>query len=60
MREAVRQTLLMHGIEVDKKDYPYVEVQVQLIRQLEKMLADADLRDTVPALVYRAAEVYKE
>lgn len=52
MREAIRQALSFRSIEVDKADFPYVELQVQLIRQLESHLKATDLQEVVPALIY--------
>lgn len=59
MREAIKQTLSLRGIQVDKADYPYVELQMMLIKQLEGELAAFKLNDVVPATVYRA-EVAEE
>lgn len=59
MREAIKQALSLRNIDVNKEDYPYVELQVHLIQQLEGKLANSKLKDIVPVTVYRA-EVAKE
>lgn len=59
VREAMKQALSLRGIEVDRTDFPYVELQVLLIRQLEGKLANTELNEVVPATIYRA-EVAKE
>lgn len=59
MREAIKQALSLRNIDVNKEDYPYVELQVHLIQQLEGKLANSKLKDIVPVTVYRV-EVAKE
>lgn len=59
MREQIEQSLSLREIQVDKADYPYIELQVMLIKQLEGALTDSDLNEVVPATVYRA-EVTEE
>lgn len=59
MREAIKQALSLRNIDVNKEDFPYVELQVHLIQQLEGKLANSKLKDIVPVTVYRV-EVAKE
>lgn len=50
----MKQSLALRGIEVSQADFPYVELQQLLIKQLEGQLTNYKLNDIVPATVFRA------
>lgn len=50
----MKQSLALRGIEVSQADFPYVELQQLLIKQLEGKIANYKLNDIAPATIFRA------
>lgn len=54
MREQLKQSLLLSGVEVNEEDLIYLEVQLQAIQQTAIPFKKYQLQEIVPATIFRA------